>query len=747
MGRYHQATFIEFMAMKKQSKITPTEKKEEPFFVIRSKGPLVPYDSDGDEDDDQTDDSISPSHHEDKTTTDDSLDSDRYSPARPTTDPDEDQFSGLPSSPENKLKRPRLDTDPEIGLQDSQHSSISGSRSLENQGNVSSSPASQADSGNESPSGVASETSSLNNIPTNGALGSMANAGETNFSTTDSWGISATNSDSVAIKSEPLSGTVGSRHSESPFGSVEPLNSYSGELNQTKSSPVDYQNSYFYNSMQTYPSVGGQTSSPYSMQGTSFYNPPAAQASPYTVLPQTFSMTSARTTLSQQSKSSQNLAQTSYLNPYSTAFATGASAPASQSPYSYGTGYGSTGFGTTSATSPAFNSSQQVASLDYSAYGTYGQSSSYAYYSAQGYNPYLSAAANSSNVASLGASSPSSLSSTSVATYQLASSTTLPDSPQCPSVDNSPSPPIKLETTNGTSRRAARQGRGRGRRQNNPSPDPQNNLERVFIWDLDETIIIFHSLLTGTHATRFGKDAPTTVTLGLRMEEMVFNLADTHLFFNDLEDCDQVHIDDCSSDDNGQDLSNYNFQTDGFHPAASNANLCLTSGVRGGVDWMRKLAFRYRRIKEVYNSYRNNVGGLLGPTKREQWLQLRSEIETLTDNWLTLSLKCLSIIYSRSNCVNILVTTTQLVPALAKILLYGLGGVFPIENVYSATKIGKDTCFERIVSRFGRKCTYVVIGDGHEEESASKQLNFPFWRVSSHSDLAALHHALDLGHL
>ena len=43
----------------------------------------------------------------------------------------------------------------------------------------------------------------------------------------------------------------------------------------------------------------------------------------------------------------------------------------------------------------------------------------------------------------------------------------------------------------------------------------------------------------------------------------------------------------------------------------------------------------------------------------------------------------------RTNCVNILVTTTQLIPALAKVLLYGLGIVFPIENIYSATKIGK----------------------------------------------------------
>lgn len=40
--------------------------------------------------------------------------------------------------------------------------------------------------------------------------------------------------------------------------------------------------------------------------------------------------------------------------------------------------------------------------------------------------------------------------------------------------------------------------------------------------------------------------------------------------------------------------------------------------------------------------------------------------------------------------MNVLVTTTQLVPALAKVLLYGLGDVFPVNNIYSATKIGND---------------------------------------------------------
>ncbi|XP_017515746.1 protein phosphatase EYA4 isoform X9 [Manis javanica] len=377
-----------------------------------------------------------------------------------------------------------------------------------------------------------------------------------------------------------------------------------------------------------------------------------------------------------------------------------------------------------------FSGSQQ----DYPSYTAFGQNQYAQYYSASTYGAYMT----SNNTADSTSSSTS--------TYQLQES--LPGLTSQPGefdTVQSPSTPIK-DLDERTCRSSGSKSRGRGRK-NNPSPPPDSDLERVFVWDLDETIIVFHSLLTGSYAQKYGKDPPMAVTLGLRMEEMIFNLADTHLFFNDLEECDQVHIDDVSSDDNGQDLSTYSFATDGFHAAASSANLCLPTGVRGGVDWMRKLAFRYRRVKELYNTYKNNVGGLLGPAKRDAWLQLRAEIEGLTDSWLTNALKSLSIISTRSNCVNVLVTTTQLIPALAKVLLYSLGGAFPIENIYSATKIGKESCFERIVSRFGTNITYVVIGDGRDEEHAANQHNMPFWRISSHSDLLALHQALELEYL
>uniref|UniRef100_A0A3P8ZMU4 Eyes absent homolog n=1 Tax=Esox lucius TaxID=8010 RepID=A0A3P8ZMU4_ESOLU len=438
---------------------------------------------------------------------------------------------------------------------------------------------------------------------------------------------------------------------------------------------------------------------------------------------------------------SQSPGQAGFLS-YSSGFTT---PQTGQAPYSYqmqgGTFTTTSGLyaGSNSLTnSTGFNSTQQ----DYPSYPAFGQGQYAQYYNS---SPYTSPYMTSNNT------SPTTPSTTATYTLQepptALTSQALTDASAEYSTIHSPSTPIKDSESDRLRRASDGKSRGRGRRNNNPSPPPDSDLERVFIWDLDETIIVFHSLLTGSYANRYGRDPPTSVSLGLRMEEMIFNLADTHLFFNDLEECDQVHIDDVSSDDNGQDLSTYNFGSDGFHAAATSANLCLATGVRGGVDWMRKLAFRYRRVKEIYTTYKNNVGGLLGPAKREAWLQLRAEIEALTDSWLTLALKALTLIHSRSNCVNILVTTTQLIPALAKVLLYGLGIVFPIENIYSATKIGKESCFERVIQRFGRKVVYVVVGDGVEEEQGSKKHNMPFWRISSHSDLMALHHALDLEYL
>ena len=42
---------------------------------------------------------------------------------------------------------------------------------------------------------------------------------------------------------------------------------------------------------------------------------------------------------------------------------------------------------------------------------------------------------------------------------------------------------------------------------------------------------------------------------------------------------------------------------------------------------------------------------------------------------------------------------------------------------------------------------FFFLGDGCDEESAAKGMGFPFWRISSHSDLIALNNALDMHYI
>ncbi|KAM8966773.1 protein phosphatase EYA1 isoform 9-T9 [Pelodytes ibericus] len=608
------------------------------------------------------------------------------------------------------------------------------------------SPHSRLSGSSDSPGGSNLENSHINNnsMTPNGTEGDNM----TLLNTAD-WLLSA-NTQTSAVKTEPMSST--DIAATTADGS---LDNYSGSVigNSGFSPRQTHQFSPQLYPSKAYPHIlptpssqtmaaYGQTQFPTGMQQATAYAAYPQPGQPYGIPPYDLGALWAGIKTEGGLPQSQSPGQTGFLS-YGSSF----SAPQpGQAPYSYQM---QGGFNFTTASgiyagsnsltnSTGFNSSQQ----EYPSYPSFGQGQYAQYYNSSQYPAHYMTSSNTS---------PTTPSTT--ATYQLQEPPSGITSQAADlgmseySTIHSPSTPIKDSESDRLRRASDGKSRGRGRRNNNPSPPPDSDLERVFIWDLDETIIVFHSLLTGSYANRYGRDPPTSVSLGLRMEEMIFNLADTHLFFNDLEECDQVHIDDVSSDDNGQDLSTYNFGTDGFPAAATSANLCLATGVRGGVDWMRKLAFRYRRVKEIYNTYKNNVGGLLGPAKREAWLQLRAEIEALTDSWLTLALKALTLIHSRTNCINILVTTTQLIPALAKVLLYGLGVVFPIENIYSATKIGKESCFERIIQRFGRKVVYVVIGDGVEEEQGAKKHSMPYWRISSHSDLMALHHALELEYL
>ncbi len=74
------------------------------------------------------------------------------------------------------------------------------------------------------------------------------------------------------------------------------------------------------------------------------------------------------------------------------------------------------------------------------------------------------------------------------------------------------------------------------------------------------------------------------------------------------------------------------------------------------------------------------------------------------------------------NCTNVLLSNEPLVPTLAKLLLTNSAPLFPIDNVYSASKVGKDTCIDRIRNKYGKKCTFLMITSNAQTAEIAKKV-------------------------
>lgn len=57
---------------------------------------------------------------------------------------------------------------------------------------------------------------------------------------------------------------------------------------------------------------------------------------------------------------------------------------------------------------------------------------------------------------------------------------------------------------------------------------------------------------------------------------------------------------------------------------------------------------------------------------------------------------------------------------------------------------GKESCFERVSQRFGRRAVYVVIGDGAEEEAVAKKVELSLFFMTLTAEKCALTNQLTL---
>jgi eyes absent family protein 4 len=119
---------------------------------------------------------------------------------------------------------------------------------------------------------------------------------------------------------------------------------------------------------------------------------------------------------------------------------------------------------------------------------------------------------------------------------------------------------------------------------------------------------------------------------------------------------------------------------------------------------------------------------------------LYAETDAATGGWLShaaaLLHDCVSQLSAAAGCpvTPVAVTSGQLVPSLAKLLLFKLDSWIAAEHAWSSRHCGKAACFQSVLQRFGASCTYVAIGAGpgcHWQSCAaeSKSPSLPNWRL------------------
>ena len=271
-------------------------------------------------------------------------------------------------------------------------------------------------------------------------------------------------------------------------------------------------------------------------------------------------------------------------------------------------------------------------------------------------------------------------------------------------------------------------------------------LPPLVIWDLDETLILFNSLITGIppfpaaasaaasaaadasgNPSRAGDEQLKSrgAALGSRMESLIWALLDHVFGFERLE------------------KSEYESVTEALQAAAADApqgsggggQSWLVGEGEGGTPLRRrsmggagatpaKLALEYadgfKTIISGYNQGREWLAAQPIPEKpgadatvsavsdapetvrawpfRDKLPALVSEISALTDGWDVSARAALTQVAAAGG-TNVLVTASHLAAAFAKLMLYELDRFFPAENaVFSAASVSKTDVFTRVIA-------------------------------------------------
>ncbi|KAK3041607.1 hypothetical protein RJ639_000741 [Escallonia herrerae] len=144
---------------------------------------------------------------------------------------------------------------------------------------------------------------------------------------------------------------------------------------------------------------------------------------------------------------------------------------------------------------------------------------------------------------------------------------------------------------------------------------------KVYIWDMDETLILLKSLINGTYAEAFkgAKDVQKGIEIGKAWENYILQVCDDYFFYEQIENSNKPFLDSLIQYDDGQDLADYDFSEDGFGASSDDIN-------------KRKLAYRHRAIADKYKKGLRNV---LDEEMLKELDSLYSMTDSYTDRWFS----------------------------------------------------------------------------------------------------------------
>ncbi|KAK7346832.1 hypothetical protein VNO80_21355 [Phaseolus coccineus] len=257
----------------------------------------------------------------------------------------------------------------------------------------------------------------------------------------------------------------------------------------------------------------------------------------------------------------------------------------------------------------------------------------------------------------------------------------------------------------------------------------------VYVWDMDETLVLLNSLLKSSYAEAFNglKDAQKGVEMGRMWENLILQTCDDYFFYEQIENYNKPFLDALAQYDDGRDLSDYDFNQDELGSPHDDAN-------------KKKLAYRHRVIAQKYIQGLQNI---LDQETIKHWDELYDKTDEYTDRWLSSaqtflkecsgededavsSIASSNTSYNSTNVkhVNVLVTSGSLIPSLVKCLLFRLDSLISHGNVYSSWEVGKIQCFRWIKERFNHpNVRFCVFGDGWEECEAAEIMRWPFVKI------------------